>query len=83
MATGTHKRDDLYLICSELHYMGPTCIVWLYYARSYTVALSPYIIPSFSVCRPDHEVGAAGADPGGGHGGQMIPPLQPENDDKL
>ena len=30
-------------------YRGPPCIVWLYYAHSYTVALSPGIIPSFAV----------------------------------
>ena len=43
-----HIRDDLYPISSKLQYMVPG-IVWLYYACSYTVALSPGMIPSFAV----------------------------------
>ena len=45
----TYGRDDLYPICTKLHFMEPACIVWLYYAYSYTVALSPGTIPSFAV----------------------------------
>ena len=40
--THTHECDDLYP-------REPPCIVWLYYTCSYTVALSPSIIPSFAV----------------------------------
>ena len=48
MATCTHKRDNLYPICSKLLCRVPASIVWLYYACSYTVALFPGI-PSFAL----------------------------------
>ena len=33
--TRTYKRDDHYPICTKLHWV-PACIVWPYYACSYT-----------------------------------------------
>ena len=49
MATRTYERDDLYPICSKLLDRVPACIVWLYYACSYTVGISSGRIPSFAV----------------------------------
>ena len=49
MVTRTYVHDDLYPIRSKWQYREPACIVWLYYACSYTVAISPGTIPSFAV----------------------------------
>ena len=54
MCTCVH--NGLYPICSKLLYRLPACTMWLYYACSYTVAISSGRIPSLAnhVPRPSH-----------------------------
>ena len=56
MAMCTYKRDNVYPISSIVQYREPGCIMWLYYACNYTVAISPGLIPSFAVLQTEKQV---------------------------
>ena len=52
VAAGTYKRDDHYPIYTKLHYGYLACIMWSYYACSYTMWTFPDNFFFCLVCQP-------------------------------